>query len=304
VLRWLVGIATLVAVIIIATRFTQPQDFLHVVEHAQPWWIVVGLALQAGTYVAQASVYRAVVRKTRESLALKSAIRIALAKLFVDQTLPSGGLSGGALLVGALGKRGMAKPVVRATLVVSLASYYFAYAIGLTCALVIAAIRGHVTTSILVVSIVFITIATAVPFVVIALSSMEKLPKIRGIERAARWLTQADDRLTHDTWLQVRATAFQLAIIALDGATLWAMLRAVGAEAPIAAVFAAYMLASLARTLAFTPGGLGVFEGAGVFALTKIGVHHAEALSATLLFRGLSYWLPMIPGFIASRGMR
>ena len=64
------------------------------------------------------------------------------------------------------------------------------------------------------------------------------------------------------------------------------------------------MIASLARTLSILPGGLGVFEGVAVLTLHQIGAPVPAALSATLLFRGLSYWLPMIPGFIVSRRLR
>ena len=70
---------------------------------------------------------------------------------------------------------------------------------------------------------------------------------------------------------------------------------------PVAGVFASFMIASLARTVSIVPAGLGIFEGVGVLTLHQLGVPIAAALSATLLFRGLSYWLPMIPGFIASR---
>lgn len=35
--------------------------------------------------------------------------------------------------------------------------------------------------------------------------------------------------------------------------------------------------------------------------LRLVGVPVAVALSATLLFRGLSFWLPMLPGLVLSR---
>jgi Mg2+-importing ATPase len=38
-----------------------------------------------------------------------------------------------------------------------------------------------------------------------------------------------------------------------------------------------------------------------VLTLAATGVSLATALSATLLFRGLSFWLPMAPGVWASR---
>jgi Mg2+-importing ATPase len=49
------------------------------------------------------------------------------------------------------------------------------------------------------------------------------------------------------------------------------------------------------------PGGLGTFETASVMSLKSIGLPLPVGLSATLLFRGLSFWLPMIPGLFCSR---
>jgi Mg2+-importing ATPase len=49
------------------------------------------------------------------------------------------------------------------------------------------------------------------------------------------------------------------------------------------------------------PGGLGVFEAVSVATLKLIGVSVAAGLAATLLFRGFSFWLPMMPGLILAR---
>ena len=61
------------------------------------------------------------------------------------------------------------------------------------------------------------------------------------------------------------------------------------------------MTSSLLRTVGFLPGGLGTFEATSVFTLKVAGVPIAVALAATLAFRALSFWLPMIPGLIYSR---
>src|SRR4029079_15403130 len=45
------------------------------------------------------------------------------------------------------------------------------------------------------------------------------------------------------------------------------------------------------------PDGLGTFEATSVSMLRMVGIDVAVALSATLLFRGLSFWLPMLPGY-------
>jgi uncharacterized membrane protein YbhN (UPF0104 family) len=49
---------------------------------------------------------------------------------------------------------------------------------------------------------------------------------------------------------------------------------------------------------------LGVFEAASVVTLKLAGVPVPVALGATLLFRGLSFWIPMLPGLFFSREAR
>jgi uncharacterized protein (TIRG00374 family) len=95
--------------------------------------------------------------------------------------------------------------------------------------------------------------------------------------------------------------ALQTAIVILDAATVWTLIRALGATASAGGVFASFMVASLFRTMGIVPGGLGTFEVTSVLMLRMVGVDLAVALSATLLFRGLSFWLPMLPGYWFSR---
>jgi Mg2+-importing ATPase len=66
-------------------------------------------------------------------------------------------------------------------------------------------------------------------------------------------------------------------------------------------VFASFMLSSMARIVGIVPGGLGVFEAASVASLRLMGVPIAAGLAATLLFRGFSFWLPMLPAVLFAR---
>ncbi len=121
------------------------------------------------------------------------------------------------------------------------------------------------------------------------------------IARLFDYLRGADVALTRRRDVVTAATALQLAIVLLDACTLWVLILGLGAEAAFPGVFASFMVASIFRTVNVIPGGLGVFEAASVFTLRATGVSVPAALSATLLFRGLSFWLPMLPGFWFSR---
>ena len=61
------------------------------------------------------------------------------------------------------------------------------------------------------------------------------------------------------------------------------------------------MLANAA--MFFTPVlmGVGTFEAGSIAALALAGLPIEAALTATLLFRGLSLWIPLIPGFLISQ---
>lgn len=48
-----------------------------------------------------------------------------------------------------------------------------------------------------------------------------------------------------------------------------------------------------------TPGGLGGAEAALTASLVAIGIEPSYALSVTLIYRLLTYWLPILPGFVA-----
>jgi len=60
-------------------------------------------------------------------------------------------------------------------------------------------------------------------------------------------------------------------------------------------------MASLAATVGPMPLGLGTFEAVCVTVLHLQGLSVEIALMATLLLRGFTFWLPMIPGLVLAR---
>jgi uncharacterized membrane protein YbhN (UPF0104 family) len=94
----------------------------------------------------------------------------------------------------------------------------------------------------------------------------------------------------------------QLANIALDAATLQVTLVAVGQHAGAGSVFPSLVFASIAEMIPVSWGGLGTFEGVCVAVLHLTGVGLESALLGTLLLRGFTFWLPMVPGVVIVRG--
>ncbi len=111
-----------------------------------------------------------------------------------------------------------------------------------------------------------------------------------------RVLAASPTDLLRSPLLMTGMTLFQATVILPDAATLWIMLLAVGQQASFWVAFPGFVLASMAAMIGPIPFGLGTFETTCVAVLHMLGVPISAALTATLLLRGFSLWLPMLPG--------
>lgn len=295
------------AVIYFAIHYSEAKSFAKIVQNARPHWLALAFVIEAATYVSAALVYWCVVRAGGYSLGVGAALRLSLAKVFVDQALPSGGVSGTVVLANGLKSRKVPRPVAAASVVIELASYYAAYVLCLTIALGIAVLRGATNTLVIVVSFVFMLFAVGISTAAIRLSghTSKRLPprlnRFSPLRTGMDYIKHTEGDLAHSPRLLFEAGLFQLFIFVGDATVMWFLIRSLGADASFSGVFASYMISSLLRTVGIVPGGLGTFEAASIITLRMVGVPTAVALSATLLFRGLSFWLPMLPGIWFSR---
>jgi glycosyltransferase 2 family protein len=82
-------------------------------------------------------------------------------------------------------------------------------------------------------------------------------------------------------------------------ACLAVSVRAFGGSVPIVAIAVVYLTGSAIGSAVPTPGGIGAVEAALAAGLTAAGLHSAAAISAVLLFRIVSFWLPVPLGWAA-----
>jgi glycosyltransferase 2 family protein len=86
--------------------------------------------------------------------------------------------------------------------------------------------------------------------------------------------------------------------------TLAGCLAAVNAHPPLASVVAVYLAGAAVASVSPTPGGLGAMEAALVAGLTAVGAPAGPAVAGVLAFRLLTFWLPILPGWLAYRALR
>lgn len=303
---WILGLAMLAAVVIAALHFTDERELLRIAERAQPWWLAVAIMLQAGTYFAQGETWRMVALAAGLAVPSSVTYKLSLAQLFVDQALPSAGISGTVVVARALELRGVPRAVVMASVVVDGVSYYAAYVLVVFVALLIAFIQGTLSPLILMIALFWLAFSAVLSSCALVLAG-RKIPSPKWLARVPLLGTvlslvgQADPTLARSRRLIVDSILFHVVIVLLDVATVWILVRALGEIASPIGVFTSFIASTLLRTISIVPGGLGVFEAASVLTLQHAGVSLPVSLATTLLFRGLSFWLPMVPGIFFSR---
>ena len=93
------GLVLLAAVAFLALHLADLQTFLALARQAQPSWLAAALVCQLATYVCAAGVWWLALRQTGRRLSLAGLIPLSIAKMFLDQAVPSVGLIPTALLI-------------------------------------------------------------------------------------------------------------------------------------------------------------------------------------------------------------
>lgn len=314
-LSWLFGLLVLATVVLVAAKLGEIEQFAEIARRAEPAWLLAAFVLQAMTYVCAAGVWQGTLWRAGEHRSFGSIIPLGLAKLFTDQALPTGGIGGTVLVITGLARRGIPQPIGMAALLISLMSYYAAYVIAVIAALAILYSKHSLTGAMIAGAALFALIACGIPAIVLVGRGMLRrhpqdgllatlggwLDRIPGFSTLMSAISQAPTGLLRDPLGFVIALALQLMVFALDAMTLWVMLQAVGASASPAVALAAFVMASLAATVGPMPLGLGTFEAVCVAVLHLQGQSVEVALTVTLLLRGFTFWLPMIPGLLLAR---
>lgn len=304
---WVMGALLLVALIFVVAHLGEEARFADLLRHARPRWLLVGVVLQIGTYVCAAGVWARALAAHGQHRSLRSLVSLGLAKLFMDQAMPSAGLSGSLLVLRGMAQRNVRYEIGVAVFLVGLVSFYLAFGAALALTVAILWLQGDLSRVFLWLTSGFLVVALLVPLSVLWLRShgARRLPgwllRLGPVAAMLRVLGATSVAELRRPGLLVETTVLQLCVFVLDAATLGVALLAVGGTASAGALFASFVTASVVATLTLLPGGIGTFDTTCVGMLHATGVPIEAALAATLLFRGLSLFLPLLPGLWLAR---
>jgi glycosyltransferase 2 family protein len=120
---------------------------------------------------------------------------------------------------------------------------------------------------------------------------------VPGLKSAAASLRRVAQNPAKMTMLFGGSAVITLAYIG----ALAASVQAFGGGPGIIVIGAVYLGASAIAAAAPTPGGLGAIEAAMIAGLSGVGMQAGPAVSAVLLSRLATYWLPIAPGWLSWR---
>ena len=302
------GLLLLAAIFFAVTHYGELTHVLVLLRNIEPFWLMLALFFQFSTYIALALVWQRALSYGGVHYSLHKLVPLAIAKLFADQALPSGGISGLAFIVNVFKQSNVSRTLVMGVMLLSILSYYAAYVLVAVASFLILWLYNDIRQWMVVLAGIFFVVALAVPGAILLLKKwgaqeefpawLLRLPVISGLLET---FADVPDIMMRKPFLFAKATFFQTIIFLLDAATLWAMLYSLGNSVSLLLAFPCFVLASIVAMLSFIPLGIGSFEAACVGLLVMLGIRLETALAATLLLRGFTLWLPMIPGLLLTR---
>jgi uncharacterized membrane protein YbhN (UPF0104 family) len=261
-------------------------------------WIVLMVVL--GYPAGAASLMGAVTTR----LPLGQTSEVMLAQSFLNRFTPANA-GGMALRVRYLQLHGADLPVAAAS-------------IGIT-----SAASGAMQVVFLIVFLTWSSQSGDLPFSFPDVSTLALIVLVLLVVAGALWFTPLrakvlDSRAfasVSEIWAEVRhvATSPGKIVLLFGGAGVSKLLtivafvlstRAFGIDLSFAVLAALYMTANTVASAAPTPGGVGAIEAALIAALTGAGVDSAIAFSAVMVFRLVTYWLPVPFAWLGLQDLR
>jgi glycosyltransferase 2 family protein len=317
-----VSLLVLALALALALRFVRLEELEQLLISADPWWLLAALASKLLVPFLTAVVYQATLRVLGYRLKIVPFWLVAQVAGFVNGALPAGPLVMSALLLRIFRQRGIPKGVTILAVTLDTLTYQIVFYGLFACGLGYVLVRGGLRVS---------AVDLTGPLVIGAMLTGGYL-WLRRYDRArlTQALVQAQQvlaRRLRRPWQAIavehflgqlfrgvdlirarpivigRLLAYQLGVILLDILTLYCAFRALKYAPPFIVVVLGATLASFITTLAPLPGGGGAFETTLVLVTTRVGVPVEVALGATLIYRVLAFWLPLLLTAATYRGL-
>ena len=295
------------------------HDAARQLRHASRAWLVPAIVLELSSYALAGWLLR-LLRGDHRSLGWPTTARVAMVMWGLGSLLPASPAEGMALSVHELGRRGVGRQHALTMLLVAGWFEFWALVITAAAASAVVDVIGHPDPDDATRLVVIAAVLTVVALTVVSLA---RRPITARVIAEAIWRMPHHRKMTRDE-LRAAGADEQARLIRLlgrparragiaaasagwwiaDAGCLWLALHAAHAHANFSLVILAYVAGTVSSWVPLLPGGLGAVEIAVPAVLHHFGVPLTAALAGTLLWRGVSLFLPAMGGAFAYASLR
>jgi uncharacterized protein (TIRG00374 family) len=299
--------------------FTELKTVQGLFKQVDAKWIGVAIIAQVCTYLSTATLYYFLLNKFKgkTSVSLADFFKLSIVIVFINQIVPSGGVSGNGFLFGELKKRGVPAKKAFFTIIMECLCLYVALGmLIITLPLLYIGFYRGLPHLFWIVILFGLLLYGALATLVTILSNKDTLhrliKKISKIRFLRHYLENIDFSpegtfpeygvsgpwkvfLTYKKQSLV-VVAGQLGVFFADSFTIFALLHGLHVHVAYIVIAFGLLLTFITAALPISPGSLLVYEGAMTFFYASMGMPFQTALIVTLMFRVLSFWAPIVLG--------
>ncbi|HZB94563.1 MAG TPA: lysylphosphatidylglycerol synthase transmembrane domain-containing protein [Herpetosiphonaceae bacterium] len=275
-------------------------------------WLFAAFLIQFAVYLSFAAVYWRSLALLGHRVKLMSMYGIAFVAIFLGRIFPAGGTSTYAFLLYQLRRRGVPDGTGAITVTLDGLSYYATFFSLLLAGFVYLFTQGQLRVN----QVLFIVlIVLGIIFLVMYIWALHYDRPL--LTRRALALKNRVARLLHRSWGDTGVLAFiaevydgmalvkrnrwgflqlvglQLVALLLDCLTILLLFRSLDVAPHFSIVLLGYCLANFFSAVTSLPGGGGSFEAAMTLTFTQLELRSEIAISVTLLYRLLAFWIPL-----------
>lgn len=322
--KFVLAIILLFACGFIFSRFAYFENFVAVLQRGRPGWIALAFVVQITWLLNQAAQYRAAFGVLCVDRRVRDLLPLVLASNFLNVAAPSAGVSGIAIFLDDARRRNISTARVTLAGVLYIVFEYIAFSVVLALGLIVLARRNHLSPVELVPSLIMFAAAIGLSSVVLlGMRSAAELERLLvWMARSVNWIVRPIIRRrylsesTAHNFAAEAAEGLQVLRQQKRGSWLFPIALALSSKAllvtllfliflafdqpfSVGTIIAGFSIGFLFTIVSPTPLGIGVVEGAMTLALQTLRVPLEAAAIITIVFRGLTIWLPLMYGSLA-----
>ncbi|MDQ2631290.1 MAG: flippase-like domain-containing protein [Actinomycetota bacterium] len=317
-------VQTIVAVLILlgGIYFLFPKliglgDSLERLDEADPLWIAVAIVFNVFAYATYIALFKAVVGGDALRLRWRETYEINMAGVAGTLLFSAGGAGGVAVTYWALRKAGMRRRDVARRMVAFVTLHYAFYPIALIVFGILLRTgvlngKSSVELTIIPAAVAGFLLIVGILITLIPADAEERLVRFAHTDRHRQWLRTAGkvpatlgEGFRFALSLFTHPSRGGLAVIGAAGywafsiGVLWASFHAFGVQVPLGVVVQGYFLGMVANLFPLAPAGVGAVDAGMIGAFVLFGIPEETVFPAVLIFRLVSFWMPIPPGVFA-----